>query len=102
MAAHKETTNKPVVVTTVHKGVFFGYIKDSQPTDVKTIRIERARNCIYWSTSVRGFMGLAASGPTKDCRVGLSVPALTLQDVNGVIEATPEAAAAWEKGFFSC
>ena len=66
-------SDKPVVVTTAHRGVFFGYI-DGKPTDAPTIRIERARMCVYWSADIKGVLGLAATGPSKDCRRGRSWP----------------------------
>lgn len=37
-----------VLVTTVHRGVFFGYA--SAGVKDKAITISNARNCIYWST----------------------------------------------------
>ena len=85
----------PVVVTTEHKGVFFGYIK---PGDVaeKTARIEKARMCISWSSDMGGVLGLGSIGPSPSCKIGPAVPALTLQAITAVIEASPEAAAKWD------
>ena len=85
----------PVVVTTVHKGVFFGY---GEPSDKATVRIEKARMCVYWSADVKGVLGLAATGPSKNCKVGPAVPAITLREVTSVMEASEEAAKAWESG----
>lgn len=82
-----------MIVTTAHKGVFFGY---GVPTDAPTIRIERARMVVYWSADVRGVVGLAAQGPTNGCRVGHQAPAITLRDVTAVIEVTQEAAERFE------
>ena len=93
--ASKAPKDRAVVVTTEFKGVFFGYT--SELATVDTIRLARARNCVYWSSDVRGFMGLAVTGPTASCKIGPSVPAITLQKVTSVIELTPEAIAAWEK-----
>ena len=87
---------RPVVVTTEHRGVFFGYVPEGAVLDAKTIRIERARNCIYWDAEVRGVVGLAARGPIKESRVGPAAKAITLQNVTAVIEVTPAAAAIWE------
>lgn len=89
-----EKSKVPLVVTTAHKGVFFGY---GVPTTEKTIRIERAQMCVYWSSDVKSVVGLAATGPTKSCRVGPPAPAMTLQDVTGVIEASPEAEKQWKE-----
>lgn len=43
-----QTETKPdiaLLVTTAHKGVFFGY---GQPTNEKTIRLTKARMAVYW------------------------------------------------------
>lgn len=83
----------PLVVTTAHRGVFFGY---GTPTTESIIRIEKARMCVYWSAGVRSVLGLAANGPDKSCKIGPAVPAITLRDVTSVMEVSVEAAAKWE------
>lgn len=93
MSGKKATTAVPLVVTTKNKGVFFGY---AQPTTEATIRIERARMCVFWSVAMKGVLGLAVIGPDKECRIGPAVPGITLQDVTSVMECTPEAAQKWE------
>lgn len=90
----KTTGERPVVVTTEHRGVFFGYAHD---VDGETIDLKRARLCVYWSADVRGFMGLAGAGPTPGCKIGPAVPSITLRAITSVIECTPEAVAAWER-----
>lgn len=83
---------RPVLVTTVHRGVFFGYAND---TDGNTIALKDARNCIYWSADCKGFMGLAANGPTTGCRIGPKAD-ITVRNITSVSEVTPEAVAKWE------
>ena len=63
----KKSNGRPVLVTTAHRGVFFGY---ADKTDGETIELKRARLCVYWTADLRGFMGLAASGPSSGCRIG--------------------------------
>lgn len=87
----------PVMVTTEHRGVFFGYINGEKVKD-GSITIARARCCVYWSAAMRGFMGLAATGPDSACKIGPQVPSLTLAKVTSVIECTAEAAENWEAG----
>ena len=82
----------PLVVTTAHRGVFFGI---GVPSDAPTIRLTEARMCLQWSADVKGVLGLAATGPSSNCRVGPAVPAITLRDVTSVMEATPEATNKW-------
>lgn len=88
-----------VMVTTEFRGVFFGYMQEP-PVD-GSVTIKRARNCVYWSSEVRGFMGLAASGPNKNCKVGPAVPSLTLNKITAVVEVSKEAAENWEKGLWA-
>lgn len=84
----------PLIVTTAHKGVFFGY---GTPSDEKTIRITQARMCVYWSSDVKSVVGLAATGPTKGCKIGPAAPALTIQDVTCIMEVSETAKAKWEE-----
>ena len=84
----------PVVVTTAHRGVFFGYATTDEGTD---LLLERARMCLYWHESVRGVFGLAVSGPRSATRVGPEVTRLRVQGVVSVAHVTPEAEAAWLK-----
>ena len=90
-------TERSVIVTTQHRGVFFGYATD---VDGDIIKLRAARNCVYWSTDVRGFMGLASTGPTKSCKVGPAAD-ISLPDITSVMECTPAATAAWESAPWS-
>lgn len=96
MANHPNRTNKAVeravVVTTSHRGVFFGYATD---TDGAIIKLRAARNCLYWPTENKGFMGLASMGPVKGARVGPAAD-IDLRDITSVAECTTAAIAAWE------
>lgn len=83
---------RPVVVTTQHRGVFFGYAAD---VDGAIIKLRAARNCLYWPTENKGFMGLAAIGPVKGARIGPAAD-IALRDITSVIECTPDAVTAWE------
>ena len=90
MAAKKQ--GRPVLVTTEYRGVFFGYATDTRG---KEIDLKRARNCLYWSVDVKGFLGLAATGPTAKCRVGPPAD-IELRGITCVAEVTDVAEAAWE------
>ena len=83
---------RAVVVTTAHRGVFFGYATN---TDGEQIALKRARLCLYWSQDVKGFMGLAANGPSASCRVGPAAD-IKLRNITSVIAVTPAAIARWE------
>jgi hypothetical protein len=82
----------PVLVTTAHRGVFFGYATDVQG---EIIVLKRARLCVCWSADVKGFMGLAANGPSKGCKIGPPAT-IALRAITSVAEVTPEAVKCWE------
>lgn len=88
-------TKKALVVTT-QKGVFFGY--GTVDPASKLITLENARMAIYWSAASKGVVGLAAGGPAQGSRISLAAPVLYLNDITAVMEASPEAIVAWEKG----
>jgi hypothetical protein len=90
--AAKKLVERPVVVTTLHRGVFFGYATETRG---ETIELRRGRNIIYWSADVKGFIGLAANGPTTNCKVGPEAD-LQLRNITSVLEVSEAARAAWE------
>jgi hypothetical protein len=86
--------NQAVLVTTEFRGVFFGYVvSDSKLPD--EITLSKVRNCIYWASSVGGFLGLASQGPNSDCKIGVMVPELRLFKVTSVSPVSDEAAKKW-------
>lgn len=91
--AKKTTGEKYVLVTTKHRGVFAGLCDD---TKAEVVTLREARLCLYWSADVKGFMGLAALGPSASCRVGPAVPSIELREITSVIEMAPAARAKWE------
>jgi hypothetical protein len=83
-----------VLVTTEFRGVFFGRIIDNKNLPDE-ITLSKVRNCIYWSSDVGGFLGLAANGPTSGCKIGVEVPELRLFKVTSVSPVSDEAAKKW-------
>lgn len=94
---NKATKTNPVLVTTAHRGVFFGYLGDRKPSKTSVVLTD-CRNCGYWSADVRGFLGLAAQGPGPQCKIGPAAPRVTIYDVTSVSDCTAEAAQRWEEG----
>lgn len=95
MANHpnrSKSKERAVVVTTQHRGVFFGFAAD---TDGAIIKLRAARNCLFWPSENKGFMGLASMGPVNGARIGPAAD-ISLRDITSVIECTPEATQAWE------
>lgn len=87
-----EGLGRPVLVTTMYRGVFFGYTDN---IDGETIVLKRARLCVRWTADIRGFMGLAAHGPNETCRIGPPAD-ITLRGITAVLEVTPAAVLCWE------
>lgn len=92
MKTKKKIKDRPVLVTTAHRGVFFGYASN---IDGRTIALRRGRLCLHWTADVKGFMGLASTGPSQSCRIGPPAD-ITLRSITAVVECTPEAVAKWE------
>ncbi len=84
-----------VVVTTAHQGVFFGTVESYDP-DRKSGVLLNVSNVLYWPKEVRGFIGLAVTGPLEGSRVGPAAPRMLVNDVTAILECLPEAVTAWE------
>lgn len=93
----KNGKERAVLVTTAHKGVFFGYAKE---TSGATIKLRAARCCIYWPSEQKGFLGLASTGPLSGARIGPAAD-LEVRDITAVADCTPIAVEAWEKAPWS-
>lgn len=88
----KKARERAVLVTTSHRGVFFGYATN---VEGEIIKLRAARNCLYWPRENKGFLGLAAMGPLDGARVGPPAD-IKLRDITCVAAVTPEAIDRWE------
>lgn len=86
--------SRPVLVTTEFRGVFFGYVKNDTKLPAE-IKLTNVRNCIYWSSDIGGFLGLASKGPDSSCKIGSKVSELRLFKITSVTPVTDEAASKW-------
>lgn len=82
---------RPVLVTTSHRGVFFGYATD---TSGDRVHLARARMAIQFGTT-RGVMELCETGPTIRSKISARAD-LDVRSVTSVMEVTPTAAERWE------
>lgn len=96
----KKTTKRAVVVTTKHRGVFFGYVKSDEKLPGE-IKLTQVRMCVYWSSDVRGVTGLSLGGPTAGCRITHAVPEVTIYNITSVMECASAAVEQWEKSIWS-
>jgi hypothetical protein len=87
------TTHVPVLVTTKHRGVFFGFVDPDQKAE-RTLTLEKARCAIRFGTK-DGFLELAKTGPTANSRVGAEAPSVLLHDITSVTDCTEAATKAW-------
>lgn len=85
---------RPVIVTTAHRALFFGYTEDESSATVVTLT--NARCGIRWNTT-GGFLELASAGPNSGSRIGARAPEITLQGVTSVTACSDGACAAWEQ-----
>jgi hypothetical protein len=86
-----ESKERPVIVCTEHRGVFFGHATE---TDGDRFLLKRARMAIYFGTQ-RGVMQLAETGPTASSKISARAD-IDVRKITCVMEVTPEAAKAWE------
>lgn len=82
---------RPVIVCTEYRGVFFGYAQD---TSGDTVHLRKARMAIRFGTT-RGVMELAETGPTKISKISARAD-IEVRKVTAVFEVTPAATEAWE------
>ena len=88
-----------VIITTVHRGVFFGQlVKDESPDEVE---LKNAQMCVSWPAESKGLLGLASTGPTAKARITAAAPSLRLHSVTAIIECTDAAAAKWAQAPWS-
>ena len=85
---------KAIIVTTQHRGVFFGLVQDDQDMNARTMALKDARCAIRWGTT-NGVAELAATGPGKNSKIGSAVDLDALHDITAVWAVTEAAAAKW-------
>mgnify|MGYP001597198089 CR=1 FL=1 len=86
-----KTKERPVIVCTEHKAVFFGYSSD---TSGDIIKLSQARMAIYFGTT-RGVMELAETGPTGKSKISARAD-IELRKVTAIFEVTEIATKGWE------
>jgi hypothetical protein len=82
---------RPVIVCTEFKGVFFGYAVD---TTGDIIHLRAARMAIYFGTT-KGVMQLAETGPTPNSKISARAD-IEVRKITSVFEVTAAAVEKWE------
>lgn len=86
-------TERAVLVTTAHRGVFFGFLEKHEE---KKVTLTRCRCAIKWNTD-GGFLELAKDGPNDGSRIGSEAERVELFDVTSVADVSSSAVAKWLK-----
>ncbi len=87
-------TQRPVLITTKHRGVFAGLIDEGQDLQATSMPLHEARMAIYWGTD-KGVMQLAKTGPTDKSRISAPADIPMLHDVTAIFDITEEAWVKW-------
>lgn len=90
LAAKNVSSDRPVIVCTEFKGVFFGYAAD---TTGDVIKLRDARMAIYWGTT-KGVMQLAETGPTPTSKISAKAD-IEVRRITAVFTVTEEAEKKW-------
>ena len=85
---------KAIMVTTQHRGVFFGFVPDDQDMTARTMSLKDARMAIYWATT-KGVAELAHVGPNASSKIGSPADIPALHDITAVWSVTDAAVAKW-------
>ncbi len=89
--AKVKSAERPVIVCTEFKGVFFGYSAD---TTGDSVQLRAARMAIYFGTT-RGVMELAETGPTSTSTISARAD-IELRKITAVFEVSALAVEKWE------
>lgn len=85
---------KAVILTTEHRGVFFGYAEDDADLSKTTQGLKNARMAIRWQPT-KGIAELAKDGPNNNSIIGDTADWPVIHKVTGVMLVTPEAEKKW-------
>lgn len=85
---------KSILVTTQHRGVYYGEVPDDQDINARTMALKNARCAIYWNTTT-GVAELAEKGPNSGSRIGAKADIEALHDITAVWLVSESARGAW-------
>lgn len=90
----EEQGMKAILVTTQHRGVYYGEVPDDQDMNAKTMALKNARCAIYWATT-KGVAELASDGPNTSSKIGAACDIEALHDITAVWNVSEAAAVKW-------
>lgn len=89
-------TDKPVLITTAHRGVFAGLIPSDQDLTAQSMPLRAAKMAIYWGTT-KGLMELCDTGPTGSSKISAPADIPMLHAITAIFDISPAAWAKWER-----
>lgn len=97
-ATKKKAARIPVLITTDNskRGVFMGFIDpaDAYKEDIEATEVRMA---VYWSSDMKGVLGLASMGPSNSCKISKAVDKAIIKGVTAVMQISDEALINWRK-----
>jgi small nuclear ribonucleoprotein (snRNP)-like protein len=87
--------SKSVIVTTEHRGVFYGKLK-SYDEDRRAAVLDNALMIIHFGTT-QGLFQLAATGPTASSRLSAIAPSVRLEKTVSIIGVSAAAEESWTR-----
>ena len=85
---------KAILITTLHRGVFYGLVPSDQDMNARTMALTNARCAISYGTT-EGVAELASKGPNADSKIGCAADIEAMHDITAVWAVTKKAEAAW-------
>lgn len=85
---------KAILVTTQHRGVYYGEVAEDQDINARTMALKNARCAIYWNTKT-GVAELAEKGPNSGSKIGAPADIEALHDITAVWAVSDKAKDAW-------
>lgn len=86
---------KAILVTTQHRGVYYGEVAEDQDMTARTMALKNARCAIYWNTKT-GVAELAEKGPNAGSKIGATADIEALHDITAVWLVSSSAKKAWK------
>lgn len=86
--------SKAILISTQHRGVFFGLVDEETDLQQRTLSLKNARCAIRWGTK-GGIAELAEQGPNASSRIGSPADIEAIHDITAVWNVTDEAREKW-------
>ena len=67
------------------------------PLDARDMELTHVRQCIRFSGTHKGVLGLCVVGPDDQCRVSPPVARMFIREIDWACEVQPSALAGWER-----